>query len=79
MTPLQLVKQRREINMRIVLLGATGFVGSALLVEALHRGHKVTAIVRHPEKLEKRDGLTATAGDVYDTDSLHHSSLAMTR
>ena len=32
--------------------------------------HKVTAIVRHPEKLEKRDGLTATAGDVYDTDSL---------
>jgi uncharacterized protein len=56
--------------MRIVLLGATGFVGSALLVEALHRGHKVTAIVRHPEKLEKRDGLTAAAGDVYDTDSL---------
>ena len=56
--------------MRIVLLGATGFVGSALLVEALHRGHKVTVIVRHPEKLEKRDGLTATAGDVYDTDSL---------
>ena len=53
MTPLQLVKQRREINMRIVLLGATGFVGSALLVEALHRGHKVTAIARHPEKLEK--------------------------
>src|SRR5580704_1059638 len=64
-------KTRPEINMRIVLLGATGFVGSALLVEALHRGHKVTAIVRHPEKLEKRDGLTATAGDVhYDTDSL---------
>jgi nucleoside-diphosphate-sugar epimerase len=30
---------------RIVLLGATGFVGSALLAEALHRGHKVTAIV----------------------------------
>jgi putative NADH-flavin reductase len=32
--------------------------------------HKVTAIVRHLEKLEKRDGLTATAGDVYDTESL---------
>jgi hypothetical protein len=68
--------------MRIVLLGATGFVGSALLVEALHRGHKVTAIVRHPEKLEKRDGLTATAGDVYDTDSLasliagHHALIS---
>lgn len=31
--------------------------------------HIVTAIVRHPEKLEKREGLTAKAGDVYDTTS----------
>ena len=38
--------------MRIVLLGATGFVGAALLSEALSRGHEVTAIARHPEKLE---------------------------
>ena len=45
--------------MRIVLLDATGFVGSALLKEALDRGHIVTAIVRHPEKLEKREDLTA--------------------
>jgi putative NADH-flavin reductase len=56
--------------MKVALLGATGFVGSALLKEALGRGHLVTAIVRHPEKLEKREGLTAKAGDVYDTDSL---------
>ena len=56
--------------MKIALLGATGFVGSALLKEALDRGHSLTAIVRHPEKLEKRDGLTAKAGDVYDTSSL---------
>ena len=51
--------------MKVALLGATGFVGSALLKEALDRGHIVTAIVRHPEKLEKREGLTAKAGDVY--------------
>jgi len=56
--------------MKVALLGATGFVGSALLKEALDRGHIVTAIVRHPEKLEKREGLTAKAGDVYDTSSL---------
>ncbi len=35
--------------------------------EALDRGHTVTAIVRHPEKLEKRERLVAKAGDVYDT------------
>ena len=45
--------------MKVALLGATGFVGSALLKEALDRGHVVTAIVRHPEKFEKREGLTA--------------------
>ena len=52
--------------MKIALLGATGFVGSALLKEALDRGHSVTAIMRHPEKLEKRDRLVTKAGDVYD-------------
>ncbi|MCC2643585.1 MAG: uncharacterized protein K0S45_3998, partial [Nitrospira sp.] len=38
--------------MKIALIGATGFVGSAILKEALDRGHEVTAIARHPEKLE---------------------------
>ena len=56
--------------MKVVLLGATGFVGSALLKEALDRGHTVTAIVRDPEKLETRDGLIPKTGDVYDTASL---------
>jgi hypothetical protein len=51
----------------IALLGATGFVGSALLNEALNRGHTITAIVRHPEKLEPRDRLVVKEGDVYDS------------
>jgi putative NADH-flavin reductase len=33
------------------LIGASGFVGSAILKEALDRGHHVTAVVRHPEKI----------------------------
>jgi uncharacterized protein len=56
--------------MKVALLGATGFVGSALLDEALLRGHEVTAIARQPEKLEPRDRLVPVAGDVYDTASL---------
>jgi uncharacterized protein len=36
---------------KIVLIGASGFVGSAILNEALNRGHVVTAVVRHPEKI----------------------------
>ena len=34
-----------------------GFVGAALLSEALSRGHEVTAIARHPEKLEGQENL----------------------
>src|SRR5438067_2723128 len=33
------------VRVNIALLGATGFVGSALLKEALDRGHTVTAVV----------------------------------
>jgi uncharacterized protein len=42
--------------MKVAILGATGFVGSALLKEALDRGHTVTAIVRQTDKLEKHEG-----------------------
>jgi hypothetical protein len=49
---------------------ATGFVGSAILNEALDRGYTVTAIVRHPEKIAERDRLVAKVGDVYDSDVL---------
>ena len=39
----------------VVLIGATGFVGSAILSELLNRGHKVTAVVRNASKLPKHD------------------------
>lgn len=56
--------------MKIALLGATGFTGSAILTEALDRGHAVTAIVRAPEKLASREGLSIVTGDVYDSNQL---------
>jgi len=52
--------------MKIALIGATGFVGSALLEELLQRGHQVTALARNPAKLAARDGLTVLSADVYD-------------
>jgi len=51
--------------MKIVLIGASGFVGSAILTEALERGHKVTALVRHPEKITRaHKNLIVKQGDV---------------
>jgi uncharacterized protein len=56
--------------MKIVLIGATGFVGSALLREALNRGHEVTAIARDPEKLQPHANLRPQKGDVYSADEV---------
>src|SRR6185312_1664737 len=56
--------------MKIALIGATGFVGSAILKEALDRGIQVTAIARHPEKIKAQDHLTIVKGDVKESDKL---------
>lgn len=49
----------------IVLIGASGFVGSALLKEALNRDIHVTAVVRNPEKIKiSAENLTLVAADV---------------
>ena len=68
--------------MKIALIGATGFVGSAILKEALDRGHEVTAIVRHPEKLQPHAKLRPQKGDVYNNDEVarlvagHHAVIS---
>jgi putative NADH-flavin reductase len=56
--------------MRIALIGATGYVGSQLLNEALNRGHEVTAIVRRTERLPVHPNLTPRQADVLDTGGL---------
>lgn len=56
--------------MKIALIGATGYVGAALLEEALNRGHQVTALVRHPEKLPQHTNLAATQANVHDVAAL---------
>jgi len=57
--------------MKIALIGGSGFVGSKILAEALARGHQVTAIVRHPEKLDaSQKNLTIKKADVLEVDEL---------
>jgi len=57
--------------MKVALIGASGFVGKAISKELLDRGHQVTAIVRHPEKVElKSSHLTVVKGDVMQPDQV---------
>lgn len=49
--------------MKIALIGASGNAGSRILKELSDRGHAVTAIARHPERIATLPGVTPVAGD----------------
>lgn len=56
--------------MDILLTGATGYIGSAVLTSLLDAGHAVTAIVRSADAAASvtSQGATAIVGDVTDVD-----------
>lgn len=56
--------------MKIALIGASGFVGSAILNEAISRGHHVTAIVRDVSKVAAHPQVTAVAVDAQNPQAL---------
>ncbi len=57
--------------MRILIVGASGALGRALVAQALELGHTVTALVRRPELFELRHpDLVVVAGDVLDTSAV---------
>ena len=59
----------------VILIGASGFVGSAILEELLNRGHHVTAIVRTPNKLtQSHTNLKVEVMDVEDRNALVKAS-----
>lgn len=45
--------------MKILLVGASGMIGSRIQAEAVSRGHQVIAASRHPEKIKAAAGVKA--------------------
>lgn len=56
--------------MRIVIVGATGNVGSRTVEAALEAGHDVVAYVRRPDAVAPRPGLTIAKGDAADVTAM---------
>jgi len=51
--------------MKVAVIGASGQIGAFIRDEALARGHQVTAIVRHPEKITVQNRhLTVVEADI---------------
>lgn len=56
--------------MKIAVVGASGNAGSRIVSELARRGHAVSAIARHPERIAARANVTARPGDALDQDAL---------
>jgi uncharacterized protein len=56
--------------MNVVLIGASGMIGSRVLKELTARGHRVTALVRDPAKVATGPGVTVVKGDINDVSAM---------
>jgi len=56
--------------MKILLIGASGMIGSRVLNEAVSRGHEVIAAVRHPGRVASLPGVTVVTLDVTDPEAV---------
>ena len=52
--------------LKILLVGASGMIGSRIQAEAASRGHQVTAASRHPEKIKSAANVKAIKLDATD-------------
>jgi putative NADH-flavin reductase len=56
--------------LNILLVGASGMIGSRVLAEATSRGHQVTAVTRHPEQIPVSPNVRAVGLDATDAKAL---------
>lgn len=62
---------RADQALDIVIYGATGKVGSHVMLEALQRGHRVTAVSRDPTQIKmQHSNLSVVKGDLLDKASV---------
>lgn len=59
--------------MKILLIGATGMIGSRITAETLSRGHEITAATRSgsPDALPEHPELTIIALDATEAEKVH--------
>ncbi len=59
--------------MRVLVTGATGFVGGRLVPALLEAGHDVVALVRDASRYDPPEGVTVKEGDLLELGSFEHA------
>lgn len=54
--------------MKIAVIGATGYVGRAVVAELAARGHQVMALARQVEQVAAAENVSAVAADIHSAD-----------
>ena len=54
--------------MKIAVIGATGYVGRAVVAELAARGHQVVALARQVEQVAAAENVSAVAADIHSAD-----------
>ena len=54
--------------MKIAVIGATGYVGRAVVAELAARGHQVVALARQMEQVAAAENVSAVAADIHSAD-----------
>jgi len=65
-----------DLNRKVLVTGATGFIGQALTRKLLQRGEDVRVLVRDPAKLAALDfpPLDAVFGDITDPETVDRAT-----
>jgi uncharacterized protein len=57
-------------SLNIAIFGATGMIGSRIAAEAARRGHRVSALVRDPQRVAAGSNIVAAKADLLDAASV---------
>ena len=57
--------------MKVIVFGASGATGKALVSQARERGHAVTAFVRDPKSISATEGVKVVTGDARDPTAMN--------